>query len=111
AMGGVTCVNRRSARLAGLSHRIRCAELDVLRAARAAGVAMAVRFAINCCAGGERGAMAQIARAAGPGLFLFLTLLGRIVLALILLAWIVHLVGGGMLDLRLGHFRLDVGFT
>jgi len=32
-------------------------------------------------------------------------------LALILLAWIVHVAGGGMLDLRLGHFRLDVGFA
>jgi len=34
-----------------------------------------------------------------------------IVLAVILLAWLVHLVGGGLLNLRLGHFRLDVGFT
>jgi hypothetical protein len=55
--------------------------------------------------------MAKIAGHAVPGFVLFLTWLVLIVLALILLAWIVHLVGGGMLDLRLGHFRLDVGFT
>jgi hypothetical protein len=46
-----------------------------------------------------------------PGVVLFFAWLVLIVLALILLAWIVHLAGGGMLDLRLGHFRLDVGFT
>jgi hypothetical protein len=44
-----------------------------------------------------------------PGVVLFFAWLVLIVLALILLAWIVHLAGGGMLDLRLGHFRLDVG--
>lgn len=46
-----------------------------------------------------------------PGVVLFFAWLVLIVLALILLAWIVHLAGGGMLDLRLGHFRLDVGFA
>jgi hypothetical protein len=46
-----------------------------------------------------------------PGVVLFLAWLVLIVLALILLAWIVHLAGGGLLNLRLGHFRLDVGFT
>jgi hypothetical protein len=34
-----------------------------------------------------------------------------VVLAIILLAALVHWAGGGLLDLRLGHFRLDVGFT
>jgi hypothetical protein len=34
-----------------------------------------------------------------------------VVFALIMLAWIVHLAGGRMLDLRLGHFRLEVGFA
>lgn len=43
-----------------------------------------------------------------PGVVLFFAWVVLIVLALILLAWIVHLAGGGMLDLRLGHFRLDV---
>ena len=34
-----------------------------------------------------------------------------VILAIILLAFIVHWAGGGRLDLRLGHFVLDVGFT
>jgi hypothetical protein len=42
---------------------------------------------------------------------LFFFWLVLIILAIILMAWIVHLAGGGLLDLRLGHFRLDVGFT
>ena len=33
------------------------------------------------------------------------------ILAIILLAYIVHWAGGGVLDLRLGHFILNVGFT
>ena len=33
------------------------------------------------------------------------------ILALILLAFIVHRAGGGVLNLRLGHFVLNVGFT
>jgi hypothetical protein len=42
---------------------------------------------------------------------LFFFWLVLFILAIILMAWIVHLAGGGLLDLRLGHFRLDVGFT
>ncbi len=34
-----------------------------------------------------------------------------VILAIILLAYIVHWAGGGVLDLRLGHFILNVGFT
>lgn len=34
-----------------------------------------------------------------------------VILAIILLAYIVHWAGGGQLDLMLGHFVLDVGFT
>jgi hypothetical protein len=34
-----------------------------------------------------------------------------VILAIILLAAVVHWAGGGSLDLRLGHFVLDVGFT
>ena len=33
------------------------------------------------------------------------------ILAILLLAFIVHWAGGGKLDLQLGHFFLDVGFT
>jgi len=32
-------------------------------------------------------------------------------IAIILLAFIVHWAGGGLLNLRLGHFVLNVGFT
>jgi hypothetical protein len=46
-----------------------------------------------------------------PGIVVFFAWLLLVVLAIILLAWIVHWAGGGLLDLRLGHFRLDVGFT
>ena len=33
------------------------------------------------------------------------------ILVIILLAFIVHWAGGGVLNLRLGHFVLNVGFT
>jgi hypothetical protein len=46
-----------------------------------------------------------------PGVVVLFFWIVLIVLAIILLAWIVHLAGGGLLNLRLGHFRLDVGFT
>ncbi len=46
-----------------------------------------------------------------PGIVVFFVWLVVIVLGIILLAWIVHLVGGGLLELRLGHFKLDIGFT
>jgi hypothetical protein len=52
-----------------------------------------------------------VAGHAVPGIVLFFVWIVLIVLAIILLAWLVHLAGGGLLDLRLGHFRLDVGFT
>ena len=34
-----------------------------------------------------------------------------VILIIILLAFIVHWAGGGVLNLRLGHFNLNVGFT
>jgi len=46
-----------------------------------------------------------------PGIVMFVIWIVLIVLAVILLAWIAHWAGGGLLDLRLGHFRLDIGFT
>jgi len=46
-----------------------------------------------------------------PGFVMFIVWLVLVILAVILVAWLVHLAGGGLLDLRLGHFRLDVGFT
>ena len=53
----------------------------------------------------------RIAGLAIPGIVVFFAWLVLIVLAIILLAWIAHWAGGGLLDLRLGHFKLDVGFT
>jgi hypothetical protein len=34
-----------------------------------------------------------------------------VILVIILLAFIVHWAGGGVMHLRLGHFVLNVGFT
>ncbi len=55
--------------------------------------------------------MAKIAGYAIPGIVWFFAWLVLIILALILLAWIVHWAGGRVLNLRLGHFVLNVGFT
>jgi len=46
-----------------------------------------------------------------PGVIVFFFWVVVIILAIILLAFIVHWAGGGVLDLRLGHFVLNVGFT
>jgi hypothetical protein len=46
-----------------------------------------------------------------PGIVLFFIWVVLVILAIILLAFIVHWAGGGALNLRLGHFFLDVGFT
>lgn len=46
-----------------------------------------------------------------PGIVLFFVWIVLIILAIILLAFIVHWAGGGLLNLRLGHFTLKVGFT
>ena len=46
-----------------------------------------------------------------PGIVVFFFWLVVVILAIILLAAVVHWSGGGSLDLRLGHFVLDVGFT
>jgi hypothetical protein len=46
-----------------------------------------------------------------PGIVLFFIWVIVIILVIILLALIVHWAGGGVLNLRLGHFILNVGFT
>jgi hypothetical protein len=46
-----------------------------------------------------------------PAIVVFFIWLVVVILAIILLAFIVHWAGGGALNLRLGHFILDVGFT
>ena len=46
-----------------------------------------------------------------PGIVWFFIWVVVIILAIILLAAIVHWAGGGALNLKLGHFFLNVGFT
>jgi hypothetical protein len=46
-----------------------------------------------------------------PGIILSFFWVVVVILAIILLAFIVHWAGGGVLNLRLGHFVLTVGFT
>ncbi|WP_300612831.1 hypothetical protein [Trebonia sp.] len=46
-----------------------------------------------------------------PGVIVFFFWLVVVIVAIIVLAFIVHLAGGGVLDLRLGHFILNVGFS
>jgi hypothetical protein len=63
---------------------------------------------------GSCGAVARSRSVAGyaiPGIVMFFIWLVVVILAIILLAYIVHWAGGGALNLRLGHFFLNVGFT
>jgi hypothetical protein len=46
-----------------------------------------------------------------PGIILFFFWVVVAILAIILLAFIVHWAGGGVLTLKLGHFLLNVGFS
>ncbi|HEY1346974.1 MAG TPA: hypothetical protein VGF54_18460 [Streptosporangiaceae bacterium] len=46
-----------------------------------------------------------------PGIIVFFFWMVVIILAIILLAFVVHWAGGGVLNLRLGHFGLNVGFS
>jgi len=46
-----------------------------------------------------------------PGIVVFFLSVVVVLLTIILLAFIVHSAGGGVLNLRLGHFVLNVGFT
>lgn len=58
--------------------------------------------------------MARAATVAGyaiPGIVVFFFWVVVVILAIILLAFIVHWAGGGLLNLRVGHFTLDVGFS
>jgi hypothetical protein len=64
--------------------------------------------------GGHLGAVVRERTIAGrsvPGIIVFFFWLVVAILAIILLAFIVHWAGGGALNLRLGHFFLNVGFT
>jgi hypothetical protein len=46
-----------------------------------------------------------------PGIVVFFFWMVVVILAIIVLAFIVHWAGGAVLNLRLGHFVLNVGFT
>jgi len=46
-----------------------------------------------------------------PGIVVLFFWVVIVILAIILLAAIVHWAGGGALNLRLGHFFLNIGFT
>jgi hypothetical protein len=46
-----------------------------------------------------------------PGVVVFFFWVVVVILAIILLAAIVHWAGGGLLNLKVGHFVLNVGFT
>ena len=59
-------------------------------------------------------AMARARTVAGyaiPGIVVFFFWVVVVILGIMLLASIVHWAGGGVLNLRLGHFVLNVGFT
>ena len=63
---------------------------------------------------GSWGTVARARTIAGyviPGIVVFFFWVVIVILAIILLAFIVHWAGGGVLNLRLGHFMLNVGFT
>lgn len=53
----------------------------------------------------------SVAGYAIPGIVVFFFWVVIVILAIIVLAIIVHWAGGGLLDLRLGHFVLNVGFN
>jgi hypothetical protein len=46
-----------------------------------------------------------------PGIIVFFFWVVVVILAIVLLAAIVHWAGGGALNLHIGHFFLNVGFT
>lgn len=46
-----------------------------------------------------------------PGIIVFVFWLVVVILAIIILGAIAHWAGGGSLDMHIGHFVLDVGFT
>jgi hypothetical protein len=52
-----------------------------------------------------------VAGYAVPGIIVFFFWAVVVILAIVLLALVVHWAGGGALNLRLGHFFLNVGFS
>lgn len=56
-------------------------------------------------------AVTKVGRFAIPGFVMTIIWIVLVILVIILLAWIVHLAGGGLFVLRLGHFKLQIGVT
>ena len=56
-------------------------------------------------------AVAKVGSYAIPGIVVLFLWIVVIIIAIILLAAVVHWAGGGFLNLRIGHFKLLVGFT
>jgi len=54
-------------------------------------------------------AVARVGSFAIPGFVMTLIWIVAIILVIILLAWIVHLSGGGLWVLKLGHFSMQIG--
>jgi hypothetical protein len=54
-------------------------------------------------------AVARVGSWAIPSFVMTLIWIVVIVLVIILLAWIVHLSGGGLFVLKLGHFSMQIG--
>jgi hypothetical protein len=52
-----------------------------------------------------------VAGLAIPGIIVFFLWVVVVILAIIVLAFLVHWAGGAVLNLRLGHFILNVGFS
>lgn len=55
--------------------------------------------------------MTRLGSFAIPGFVMTLIWVVLVILAVILLAWIVHLAGGGLFEIKLGHFKLLIGVT
>ena len=69
------------------------------------------RSSRKACAAASVATVAKVGRFVLPGFVVTVIWIVLIILVIILLAWIVHLAGGGLFELRLGHFRLQVGVT
>jgi len=55
-----------------------------------------------------RSAVAKVGGSAIPGFVITLVWIVMIILVIILLAYIVHLTGGGLFVLKLGHFSMQI---
>jgi hypothetical protein len=69
------------------------------------------RSSRKACAAASVATVAKVGRFVLPGFVVTVIWIVLIILVIILLAWIVHLAGGGLFELRLGHFRLQIGVT